>query len=188
VNSERTAIICGLALLWSGGWALQSLEPPATTSAGDGAWCLVGAYRPLAADWFWLQADLAWEREDAEATRLLLGLALAADPRSSYFWLNSARMLAYDLPAWGAGHPDGSDGAWRAHRRKVGAAEALALLQQGLRWHPNSVIFHVEMGDLCLYALGDRARAAEYYRLAAAQPGAPAYAGRINRRLREPPR
>jgi len=56
--------------------------------------------RAAVAGGFWLQANCAWERRDAAETAALLNLTVAADERPLYFWLNGARMPAYDLPAW----------------------------------------------------------------------------------------
>jgi hypothetical protein len=186
VSSEFRASLCGLTMLAAGGAAIQSLSPAPGPNTAAEAWSQAGGRHPLAADWFWLQADLAWERRDPVETRQRIAQTLAAFPQSEYFWLNSARMLAYDLPAWA-----GSDGVsvappLRAHRRKEFAEEALQLLVSGSRWHPHSVALEVEMGNICLYALGDRTRAAEHYRLAAARDAAPRYAERIARRLGEP--
>jgi hypothetical protein len=188
VNSERIALVCGFVLLFAGGTALKPLAREPDGAVEDGVWSVLGSYRPLAADWFWLETDLAWERRDAAGTRYLIGLTLAADPHSQYFWLNSARMLAYDLPSWSDDAPGDAGPAVRVHRRKVAAGESLRLLERGLRWHPDSEALHLEMANICLYALGDRARAAAHYRVVAAQPDAPAYAARIYRRLQEPRR
>jgi len=188
VNSRPRVLACGIGLLLAGGAALKPLLPPSSAEIRDGAWSLAGGFRPLAADWFWLQADLAWERRDAAGVRDRIGLTLAANPRSQYFWLNSARMLAYDLPAWDDDARPGVAPGLRAYRVKAAAEEALRLLECGLRWHPESAALQLEMGNICLYALGDRARAAEHYRMAAAQAEAPDYAARIYRRLREAPR
>ena len=60
----------------------------------------VGGYRTLAADCLWLKTNLAWENRDPVRVRRLIGFTLMADPKAPYFWLNGARILAYDLPAW----------------------------------------------------------------------------------------
>jgi len=143
---------------------------------------VAGSFRTVAADWLWLQTNLAWEARDPTRVRRLIDLTLRADPGSRYFRLNSARMLAYDLPAWQREAEPGVPVAVRARRRVAAAEEALRLLEFGLR-SPGDAALHVEMGSICLYALGDRARAAECFRQAAALPDAPDYAGRIFERL-----
>jgi hypothetical protein len=187
VNSERVAFLCGILVLVAGGAALKPLEREMKTARAWGG-PAVGGIRAVAADWLWLQTDLAWEQRDPVRTRYLLGLTLAAEPESVYFWSNGARMLAYDLPSWDTGVAGAGARGVQAHRRKLAAWEALRLLQRGLRCHPGSAALQVEMGNICLYALGDREQAAEHYRLAAALPDAPSYADRIYRRLREKPR
>ena len=61
---------------------------------------MLGGMRSVVAGGFWLRADLAWERRDPVETTALLELTVAADERPLYFWLNGARILAYDVPAW----------------------------------------------------------------------------------------
>jgi hypothetical protein len=177
----------GLVLLLAGGSLLAPLAP-APVAGGRPGWQQVGgAWGSLAADWFWLQGDLAWERRDAGQTRYLISLTLSADPRPAYFWVNSARMLAYDLPAW-ADEADGNPApALRANRRKAAARDALRLLQRGLQSGSDPTALQLEMATICLYGLGDQALAAEYFRQAAARPDAPAYAAHIFRRLHKPP-
>jgi len=183
VNSERKAVARALLALLVGGAVLNGLERGRRPEAAGGPRAPAAGLRALVADWLWLQADLAWEQRDAGRTRYLLGLTVAAEPESAYFWLNGARMLAYDLPAWCDEAERVGGPALRAHRRKQAAVEALRWLERGLHWRPESAAIRVEMGNICLYALGDVARAADCYRLAAAQPDAPAYVRRIHRRL-----
>ena len=167
----------GLALVLGGSAALH----PAAAGRGVGP----PPRHPLLADALWLETDLAWERHDAALTRCLIGLTLAVDPEADYFRLNGARMLAYDLPEWAGREAARETAAVRAHRRKRAAEEALALLARGLPRQPNSIALQLEMGNICLYGLGDAARAAKHYRLVAAQENAPAFASRICRRLSE---
>jgi hypothetical protein len=93
-------------------------------------------------------------------------------------------MIAYDFPIWqyemaGGGAPL----VMQAHWRQLGANEALLLLERGQQWHRQSAALHLEMANICLYALGDRHRAMEYYRSAAEQRDAPEYVARIYERL-----
>jgi len=181
-----------LAALFAGGVCLQPLgnhlQALAATPAGwhagrldalagsGGLLAALGGMRPALAGCFWLQADLAWEKQDPAATAALLQLTVAADDRPLYFWLNGARMLAYDLPAW-------EPLAVRRQRTDAHSRLALAFLEQGLRWHGPDAALWVEMANIHLRRTGDIESAARCYRLAAEAPHAPYYAARIHAEL-----
>ncbi|HEY4300580.1 MAG TPA: hypothetical protein VGM73_06895 [Candidatus Didemnitutus sp.] len=134
----------------------------------------------MLADAAWLSADLAWERRDRVDTRYWLAFTVAADPVPEYFWLNGARIIAYDLPSWDAnGRP-----SWRSYRQRLAAREALGWLGHALVRHPRSFALEVEMGNIALYGLGDRDLAAVHYGRAARCARAAPYADRIARALR----
>lgn len=179
-----------LAAWLAGGAAIKSVgsgavEVPTQGPAPVSVFSLLGAGRTLAADWFWLETNLAWERHDAPEVRRLIALTVAAEPASPYFLLNGARMLAYDLPVWADEVDPGAPAAVRHRRSTAAASEALGLLERGVARHGHSAAWEIEMANICLYALGDQVRAAEYYERAASYPDAPEYAARIAARLRE---
>jgi tetratricopeptide (TPR) repeat protein len=138
---------------------------------------VLGGLRSVVASGFWLRANQAWEREDVAATTALIELTVAADERPLYFWLNGARMLAYDMPVWRT-HRVMPAGV-RRNIEVEQANRALAFLNQGLRWHGGEADLYVEMANIYLRRLDDQENAARYYRLAAEQPRAPYYAARI---------
>ena len=146
-----------------------------------GTLAVLGGMRSVAAGGFWLKANLVWEKRDAPATIALIELTVAADERPLYFWLNGARMLAYDLPEW---QLEGVSSA--AVRQKIiadHARQALRFLEQGRRWHGDDAALFIEMGNIQLRRTGDLEAAARCYRQAAEQPGAPYYAARIHGEL-----
>lgn len=193
MNSSRIVLVLVLGALGGAAVLLRPLERHVRDSvptsmvrpdqfsglAGRGSLLAVlGGLRSVVAGGFWLKTNLAWERSDESATLELIELTVAADERPLYFWLNGARMIAYDMPEWGA------DAAARpeAVRRKIGrehAERALALLEKGLRWHGPRVELYVEMANIQLRRLGNAEEAARCYRLAAELPDAPYYAARI---------
>jgi tetratricopeptide (TPR) repeat protein len=154
--------------------------PSAALAGSGGTLAGLGGMRSVLAGGFWLQANLAWERRDAAATTTLLHLTVAADERPLTFWLNGARMLAYDLPAWRA---DDAPAAVRQRHAAEQAKAALAFLEQGLVAHGPAAELYVEMANIRWRALGDREEAARLFRQAAEQPGAPYYAARIHAEL-----
>jgi tetratricopeptide (TPR) repeat protein len=185
--------ILAVALLFSGSWGLRHLErrlsdQPAARRAqwGEllghgGIVAVLGGMRSVVASGFWLQTNLAWEQRDVQATTLGLNLTVAADERSDYFWLNGARMLAYDLSEWRVS-PD----APRVVREKVQREQgnqALEFLRKGIQWHGANAAFYIEMGNIYLRRMDNLTAAAECYRKAAEQPAAPYYAARIHASL-----
>ena len=146
-----------------------------------GVLAVLGGLRSTVAGGFWLKANLAWERRDAAATAEMIALTVAADERPAYFWLNGARMLAYDLPEWQL--KAGAPAAVRQRAVAEGAQQALRFLEQGRRWHGADPEFFIEMGNIHLQRLGDGEGAARCYRQAAELPGAPYYAARIHGEL-----
>jgi tetratricopeptide (TPR) repeat protein len=187
VNSRPVALLLPAMALFAGGFLLRALEQPApavlraeqmAALAGQGGLpAVLGGLRPAVAGGFWLRANLAWERRDAAATAALLELTVAADERPSYFWLNGARMLAYDVPEW---LPATAPTAVRQQVSEVQAQRALDFLAKGLRWHGVDADLYVEQANIHLRRRGDLESAARCYRLAAGQPGAPYYAARLH--------
>lgn len=150
--------------------------------AGHGtALSVLGGLRCAVASGCWLQANRAWERRDATTTMTWLELTVAADERPVYYWLNGARMMAYDMPEWRL-----TNSVPWAFRRKIQAEyaqSALQFLAKGLRWHGKDAALFIEMANLHLRRTGDLAQAAQYYRQAAQQDDAPYYAARIHAEL-----
>jgi hypothetical protein len=183
--------LAGAALL-AAGFGLRALETPAAAPAAwrgeqlatlagrGGATAVLGGWRSVVAGGFWLRANLAWERRDAAETAALVELTVAADERPAYFWLNGARMLAYDVPEW---LPAITPAVVRRRVSEEQAQQALRFLEKGLRWHGAAAEFYVEMANIHLRRRGDLEAAARCYRLAAEQPGAPYYAARIHAEL-----
>lgn len=189
-NTASSRPVIGLlaaTVLLAGGFLLRLLEQPvpaawrgeqlAALVGRGGLSAVLGGLRATVAGGFWLRANLAWERYDSEGTAALLELTVAADERPVYFWLNGARMLAYDMPAW---LPDAAPAVVRQRVSERHAQRALDFIAQGLRWHGPDAELYVEQANIHLRRRGDLESAARSYRLAAEQPGAPHYAGRIH--------
>ncbi len=144
---------------------------------------LLGGFRTLAADFLWLRVNVLWEKRDLPGTMQNLRLVTALDPRPLVFWLNGARMMAYDMPAWRVaalgGRAVGAGGV--ARRIESDQAHlALAWLDAALKFHPASPAVFIERANIRINCLHDPAAAAEEYRRAAGQPGAPRYAARLH--------
>jgi len=174
----------GVGLRGFADWAWPESAAPVTTprgaisvwSAGPGlAMAVLGGFRGAAADLAWLQMAAAWERRDAAATEAWLDVVTTIDPEPLYFWINGARILAYDVPAWLACNaPD------RVRRVRSNAEKALRRLDDAVAIHAGAPLIWIERGNLQLNCLGDLRGAAASYRRAAELPGAPYYAARLH--------
>jgi tetratricopeptide (TPR) repeat protein len=190
-------VLVGLAVtgwLWRGvearTWAVVRQAEPAwqeglgAAAVGQGLTLgVLGGFRALAADMVWLRANVSWERREVEATEAWLRLGTTLDSRPLFFWLQGARMLAWDMPGWrieaeggAAVVPGARQGAIVAEQ----AARGLAYLEQARRFHPDRAAVDVEVGNLQLQRRGDLAAAAAAYRAAAQRPDAPYYAARLH--------
>lgn len=176
----------GLLLLGALGVGLGLFErrlAPAFTESIEPArqfWAATGHTAVWAADWGWLQANLAWEKRDERELRAWLATVRTAQPGQGYFRVNSARMLAYDLPAWRRAADPDAPAAIVARWQAEAGEEALAWLDADR--HDDPALW-VEAGNLAWQVLRDRDRAIEYYGRAAVLPEAPWIAGRIHVRL-----
>lgn len=169
---KSSLVIAGvtIAALAGGGLAMRPFVPD--RQEGN------GGLRTFAADVAWLQANGAWERRDPARTIAMLRLTVALDPAPLYFWLNGARMLAYDLPEWQIG-ADNDDRERVERARRKAAEQAIEFLERGKTRHPMSAAFWIERGNIELNALHDLPAAAESYRRATEQPDAPYFAARL---------
>lgn len=143
---------------------------------------LLGGFRAIVADFFWIKTNATWEDNDLPATQTFIKLVTAIDPRPLYFWQNGARMIGYDMPNWRIVAEGGYDHVPQARQRKIDeeqSAVAIQYLNEAFGHHPNSPMVHIEIANVYLNRLKDTASAAESYRKAAELPGAPFYAARI---------
>jgi tetratricopeptide (TPR) repeat protein len=143
---------------------------------------LLGGFRSLVADGLWLKTNNAWEQRDLPATQTLIGMVTSVDPRPLYFWINGARMVAYDMPMWrieAVGRYEDVPASVRDRIMGEHGILALEYLETGLLHHPEDPILYVEMAMIYHRKLNDMQKALKYYRLAAIQPEAPFYIGRL---------
>ena len=188
--SDGKSAALALAALLAAAWVLRPAGPtirsPAEPAAPAVSAALLGGCRALVADGLWLEAYRAWARRDAAATTALIRLTTDVDDRPLYFWVNGARMLAYDLAQWrleaaAAGGP--VPAAVRARIATEQADLGLAYLAEARRRHPQSADLCIEIANIHLNLRADPAAAARWYREAAGLPGAPYYAARIHAEL-----
>ena len=188
-----------VAVLAVTGWVTRPLEAPAWQwvraqqpalkleslqgALGQGVTVgLLGGFRAIAADFFWLKTNSVWEDRDLPATQTFIKLVTAIDPRPLYFWLNGSRMIAYDMPNWRIINAGGYATVPQTVQRRIDeeqAAVALKYLNEAYNYHPDAARLDVEIANVYLNRLKDKAKAAEYYRRASLRSDGPFYAGRI---------
>ena len=187
--------LTGAALRWMEAplWAALRAEQPALrlgsagAAAGQGVTLgLLGGFRAIVADFTWLRLHVIWEQRDLAATDTLLRLVTTIDPRPLYFWVNGARIIAFDMTAWRIAEAGGHDLLSAVQRDRLGAEQArlaIRLLEEAMTFHPGNAALWIERANIELNRLRDSAAAAESYRKAWEQPGAPTYAARLHAEL-----
>lgn len=147
---------------------------------------LLGGFRSLVADFLWLRVNVLWEGRQLASTLGGLRLVTAVDPRPLAFWLNGARMMAYDMPSWRIAALGGRGAVPTGMQTRIEAEQArlaLAWLGEALEFHPASPAIFIEQANISLNRQHDLEAAAANYRRAAEQPGAPYYAARLHAEL-----
>jgi hypothetical protein len=192
VKSRLYLVVVVLAVLAVTGAILRGVLMPAgerrvseplPESPGAGAlfgW--LGGFKALAADFLWLRMYASWEERDLPGTQTLIRAVVAVDPRPVYFWLNGARILAYDLPAWRIAVEGGYQVVSATRRRSIEvehARMAIRHLEAARRVQSGQASLWVEQANIELNKLGDLPAAAASYRRAWEEPRGPYYAARI---------
>lgn len=143
---------------------------------------VLGGFRAIMADFLWLETYSVWERRERAKLDSMVRLVTSIDPRPVFFWINSARMIAYDVPNWRIREEGGylavSEGRQKAIDREQ-AEQAFALIDRALEFHPDDPKLYLEIGQIYLNRLKDPASAAPWFLRASEQPGAPYFAARI---------
>ena len=204
VNSRAKVTVVASAVLLIAGAALRPVEESLRKAeshpgrlvrarrinavlVGQGtSMAMLGGLRALVADLLWLKAYLAWSACDLPATETMIRVVTTVDERPLCFWLNGARIMAYDMTQWrlrAVGRGGAVPAALRQRIINEQAGMALRLLEDARGQHPQSAAVYVEMANIHLNSRADPAVAAFWYRQAATLPDAPYYAARIHAEL-----
>ena len=194
----RTGALVLLGLLGAG-IVLRPLEAPAWTEVrakqpalrldslkdalGQGVTVgLLGGFRAIVADLFWIRTNSLWEKYDLPGTQTSIKLVTAIDPRPLYFWLNGSRMIAYDMPNWRIDKAGGYDVVPDSVKRRFDEEQSsigIKFLEGALGFHPENPLLVLEIGNIHLNRLKDVETASRYYLRASKHPDVPYYAARI---------
>lgn len=143
---------------------------------------MLGGFRAIMADFLWIQTNSVWERRERAELDSMVRLVTSIDPRPVFFWINSARMIAYDVPNWRIREEGGYFEVPEERQKFIDreqAEQAFALIDRALEFHPDHPKLYLEIGQIYLNRLKDPASAAPWFLRASEQPGAPYFAARI---------
>ncbi|MGF1448800.1 MAG: tetratricopeptide repeat protein [Opitutales bacterium] len=134
---------------------------------------VLGGFRTLIADLLFIELSVHWQQKDWAKVEALVPVVTSVDPRSHFFWLNTSRMVAYDIPVWRIRQQNATFRDGGSDRRltpeeefiitREQAAKAIEILERGLLYHPNDARLLQDIASTHLNKLGDQATAAEYY-------------------------
>ena len=143
---------------------------------------VLGGFRAVMADFLWIRTNTIWERRDRVKLDAMVRLVTTLDPRPEFFWINGARMIAYDVPNWRiqeeGGYTDVPESRQQALDREQ-AEQAFAMLARAREFHPEKAKLYLEVGQIYLNRLKDAPNAAKWFLLASQQSDAPYFAARI---------
>lgn len=194
---RRISVTCAVLLLL--GVVLRPVESPAWTEVKGGqpelnlqavegalgqglVLGVLGGFRTIMADFTWIRMNAVWQRRDRAKLDAMIRLVTTLDPRPEFFWVNSSRIVAYDVPHWRIDEEGGYDVVSEERQRDLDveqAEQAFQLLARAREFHPDSPKLVLETGQIYLNRLKDIPNAAKWFLKAAEMPGAPYYAARI---------
>ncbi len=143
---------------------------------------MLGGFRAIIADFLWIRTNTIWETRDRVKLDAMIHLVTTIDPRPDFFWINGARMIAYDVPNWRIKEGGGYFKLPTIQQQQIDqeqAEQAFDLLEKARKFHPEKAKFCLEIGQIYMNRLKDNMRAAEWFLLASQKPDAPYYAARV---------
>lgn len=143
---------------------------------------ILGGFRAIIADFLWIRTNSVWEKRDRVKLDTMIRLVTTIDPRPDFFWINGARMTAYDVPNWRIQEEGGYFKVPESRQQQIDreqSEQAFALLEKAREFHPDKAKFHLETGQIYMNRLKDDAKAAEWFLRASKKQDAPYYAARI---------
>lgn len=143
---------------------------------------VLGGFRAIMADFLWIRVNTIWERRDRTKLDAMVRLVTTLDPRQGFFWLNGARMIAYDVPHWRIAEEGGYSAVPQSRQDEINreqAEQAFVFLANAREFHPENPKLVIEVAQIYLNRLKDLPNAAEWFLKTSKMPDAPYFAGRI---------
>jgi tetratricopeptide (TPR) repeat protein len=161
----------------------STIQAKASGDPLGGGLALLGNFRQLGADLMWVKAYHDWSKKDLRTLRKTLGRVATLNPYATRFWLNGARMLAYDATAWRMARDDSLDERAVQGIKREQLAEALDYLTRGKRMLPDRWELEVEAAVLKLNLGADAEGALSIFESLENRSGLPFYVGRVRGEL-----
>lgn len=143
---------------------------------------LLGGFRAVLANFMWLRVNAHWEDYDLPGTQTMINFVSTVDPRPTFFWLNGARMIAYDMAVWRVREIDPNDNVPRTVKERLDDEQgsiAIRYLERALNFHPDHPLIYIEIANIYQRKRLDLEKAAEFYLKASQTENAPTFAPRI---------
>lgn len=139
----------------------------------------LGGLRALAADFLWIRTNYHWERQNHGLTEATSRAVTRLQPEVPFFWIETARMIAYDMPVWRFGSRKSPPKTVETRIRREQAERGIALLEEADQFLPDSPSIPGERARIYWTILGDLDRAEQEYAEAYRRPGAPVLFARM---------
>lgn len=143
---------------------------------------MLGGFRAIIADFLWIRTNSIWEKRERVKLDTMIRLVTTIDPRPDFFWINGARMTAYDVPNWRIQEEGGYFKVPESRQQQIDreqSAQAFDLLESAREFYPDKAKYYLETGQIYMNRLKDNSKAAEWFLRASEKKDAPYYAARI---------
>lgn len=154
---------------------------PVVEQFGQGALLAsMSGLRALAADVFFIEAHVAWERTDWGRMLLLFREATTLQPHVALFWDTAAWHMAWNASTAALNDPRQPRAALRVKRQREFIELGKQFLDRGITHNPDQSRLHEALARLYRDKLHDHKAASDAFARAASLPGAAAYDERFS--------
>ena len=140
----------------------------------------LSGFRAMLADFLFVQAYVAWERTEWGRVLFLFRQVTALQPHVPLFWDTAAWQMAWNASAAAINDRSQPRQALRVKAQREYFALGKDFLERGIKNNPRNPKLYESLARLYREKYNDHARASEFYRKAADQPGAPGYDRRFS--------
>lgn len=133
--------------------------------------------RRLVSGLVWVGVYGDWHRRNEAAVKAGMEWSVRLDPEVLLYWLDGARILAYDVPAWH--RQTGISPEAAEHRRREALRESMGWLERAREVHPDRSAIPIEQAVLWWSVSRDAARAEQALAVAQRCADAPYFVGRV---------
>jgi len=145
------------------------------TTEGYVLWAELGGVRKAVAGFLWVEAYEAWRERDERSLKLKLNRVVRMNPQQLEFWLNGARMLAFDVAVWRSEVAPEKQRQIRQEQLRAG----LAWLRLAEPYHGEKSALWIERAALHWMVNQDAAAVEQALSQAQIREDAPGFVGRL---------